>query len=103
MLTSSSNTPLPSVSLEQALTDIIKSIASEETTLSSILNLEREMIEKAKSGTRNIGEFISINESINSIIKNVIKLQMLTQIKLEYAEELFEKMDRFDDAEEQEE
>lgn len=103
MLTSMFNIPIPSATLEQALSDIIKSIAVEENALSNILNLEREMLEKTKTGTRNLEEFISVNESINSTIKNVIKLQTLLQIKLEHVEDLFQKIEDFDESDELEE
>ena len=97
------NIPVSSASLEQALTDIIKSIAVEETALSNILNLEREMIEKTNNRSRNLEEFISANESVNSIIKNVIKLQMLMQIKLEYVEGLLQRIEDFNENDEMEE
>lgn len=83
--------------VEQAFLDIIKSIAEEEAAICNILNLEKDIIQKAKSSARNIDEFIAINESINSIIKNVIKLQMLMQIKLEYIEEFLQKLEGFEE------
>jgi len=97
------NSTIPSASLEKALTDITKSIVAEEAAISNILNLEREMIEKTKNGTRNLKEFISVNESINSVIKNVTKLQMLTQIKLEHIDELLLNIRDFDECDELEE
>ena len=39
-----------------------------------------------------MGEFIALNESVNNVLKNVVKLQMLTQIKLEQADELFQRI-----------
>lgn len=97
------NIPISSASLEQALADIIKSIAVEETALSNILNLERAMIEKTNNRSRNLEEFMSANESVNSVIKNVIKLQMLMQIKLEYIEGLLQKIEEFNENDELEE
>jgi len=100
MLTSMFNTP---ANLEQAFTDIIKLVGVEETALSDILKLQREIIEKTKNGTRNLEEFISVNESVNRIIKNVTKLQILTQIKLEHVEELFQRIEDFYENDELEE
>jgi hypothetical protein len=103
MFRSISNIRISSASLEQALTDIIKSIAEEEIALSKILNFEGEIIQKARKGARNIKEFVSVNESVNSIIENVIKLQKLTQVKLEFAEELLRGSWNFNECDEQEE
>jgi hypothetical protein len=79
-------------SLEQALENVIKSIVVEEAALSKILNLEEKIIGKLKNDTLNMGEFIALNESVNNVLKNVVKLQMLTQIKLEQADELFQRI-----------
>lgn len=84
------NDRISSACLEQTLNDIIKSIAEEEIAFSKILNFEGEIIQKAKRGARNIKDFISVNESVNSMIENVIRLQKLTQVKLEFAEELLQ-------------
>jgi hypothetical protein len=74
------------VSREQALTDIIESIALEETALAHILNAEGEKIQKAVECICNKDGLIEVNESVNDTIKNIIKLQMLLQFKLEEAE-----------------
>jgi hypothetical protein len=60
------------------LTIFIKSIAEEEIALSKILGFGGEIIQKSKKGARNINDFVSVNESVNSIIENVIRLQKLT-------------------------
>ena len=82
----------PSI-LEQTVANIIKTVASEETALSNILNLESEIIQKAKNVSVNLEEFVSINESVNSIIRNITKVQMMTQIKLQQLEELIQKIE----------
>lgn len=103
MSRSISNTRNSSASMEQALNDIIRSIAEEEIALSNILNAESEIIQRARKGARNIRDFVSVNESVNSIIENVIKLQKLTKVKLEFVEELLQSIGNFSKCDEQEE
>jgi len=103
MFRSISNARISSASLEQALNDIIKSIAEEEVAFSKIINFEDEIIQKAKKGARNIKDFVSVNESVNSIIENVIRLQKLTQVKLEFAEELLQSIRDCNECDEEEE
>jgi hypothetical protein len=95
--------PLPSVALEQALADIIESIAVEETALSNILHSEGEVLHKTKKVSGDIGAFIYVNESVNCIIKNVVRLQMLMQFMLEDAEGLLQKIGDVDENDELEE
>jgi hypothetical protein len=86
---------------EQALENVFKSIALEEEALSKILNLEKEIVGKLKNDPRNMEEFIAFNESVNNVLKNVVKLQMLMQIKLEQADGLFHRIgDSFNESEE---
>ena len=100
---SMSQIPILSVSLEQAITDIINSIAMEEAALSNILNSEGEIIQKTKNVACDVDELVSVNESVNSIIKNVARLQMLIQFKLEDAEKLLQKIMDFNEDEDLEE
>ncbi|MBP2653561.1 MAG: hypothetical protein H6Q73_1130 [Firmicutes bacterium] len=103
MFKSVSNIRISDASLEQALNDIIKSIAAEEIALAKILNLEGEIIQKSRKGARNIKEFVVVNESVNSIIENIIKLQRLTQDKLDFLEGLFQGSGCFKECDELEE
>lgn len=100
MFRSVSNIRISSASLEQALNDIIKSIAEEELALSKILDFEGEIIQKSRKDTRNIKEFVAVNDSVNSVIENVIRLQKLTQAKLEFAEELLQNLGECNECEE---
>lgn len=95
--------PIPSVSLEQAVTDIIESIAMEEAAVSNILNSEGEMIQKFKNISRNVQEYVLLNKSINDVMKNTLKLQMLLQSKLEEAEGLLQAIELSDEYNEPEE
>ena len=100
MFRSVSNIRSSSANLEQALNDIIKSIAEEEIALSKILDFEGEIIQKARKDARNIKDFISVNDSVNSVIENVIRLQKLTQVKLDFAEELLQNIGERNECEE---
>lgn len=79
-------------SLEQAITDIIESLAIEGISLSNILDSESEIIIKAKSISKNIDDYVSVNQSVNNVIKNVFRLQLLMQFELDSAEDLLEKI-----------
>lgn len=103
MQMSMSQIPIPSVSLEQAITDVINSIAMEESALSNILNAEGEIIQKAKNMACNTDDFVSVNESVSSVIKNIVRLQMLIQFKLEDAGRLLQRLMDFNEGDDLEE
>jgi hypothetical protein len=103
MIKTMSNTANSSSGLEQAIMDVIKSVATEENALSAILNLEGAILQDAKHLTGNIDEFVAVNESVNRLIQNATRLQMLMQINLQYAEELLQQIDDFDEQDELEE
>lgn len=67
----------------QAITDIIESVALEQTALSHILNAEGEKIQaiviKAKTGD----EMLAVNKSVQSMVNAVTRLEMVLQAKLE--------------------
>ncbi|HOQ24857.1 MAG TPA: hypothetical protein PLI94_08400 [Bacillota bacterium] len=69
--------------LEQAVADVIKVIDLEETVLSHILELVKEMIQQAKENAVSLEQFVSVNESADSIIKNIAKIQVITKDKLQ--------------------
>lgn len=89
------NSPNSSSILEQAVANVIKATAAEETALSNILNFESDIIQKAKMDSVNLDEFVSINELINSILENITKVQMRTHMNLQFVEELLQKMENF--------
>lgn len=100
MLDSMSGNHLPYVSLEQALTNIIDSISMEEVAISGILSAEGEIIQKAKSFADNVDDYVALNISVNEMMKNLVRLQMLLQIKLEEAQRFIHKVDDSDEFEE---
>jgi hypothetical protein len=83
MIESMLTNPMSPNILEQAVTNIIKAVAIEKAALADILNLESEIIKKAKTESVNLEEFVAINESVNSIISNINKVQTLTQSKMQ--------------------
>lgn len=98
-----SQIPMLPVSIEQALANIIDSIAMEDAALSGILNSESELIKKTANISKDIGELVSVNESVKSVIRNVSGLQIIIQHMLENAERLLREIEEtgyFDELEE---
>lgn len=73
-------------SREQAITDIIESIALEETALSHILNAEGEKIQKVLELATTTEELISVNTSVESMVKAINDLESMLQEKLKLFE-----------------
>jgi hypothetical protein len=97
MLTSDFKMSLPKVQLEQALSDIIESIAMEDTALSNLINSESEVVNKVNKLKCNMYEYIAINQSVNNLMKCIARLQILLQFELEDANELLQKIDNLND------
>jgi len=57
-----SQIPVMPVGIEQALANIIDSIAMEDAALSGILNSESELIRKTANISKSIDEMVSVNE-----------------------------------------
>ena len=77
-----------SVDKDQAIADIIESIALEETGLAHIINAEGEKIQRALEIADNTDDLIDVNKSVKDTIVNIIKMQMLLQFKLEEVSKL---------------
>ena len=68
---------------EQAVTDIIASVALQETALSHILNAEGEKIQKMVSLPDVTPEvLLNTNKSVESMVNAVTRLEMILQTKL---------------------
>lgn len=66
----------------QAISDLIESVALEETGLSHILNAEGEKIQAAVAkGT--IDQMLAVNKSVQSLVNTVSRLEMILQMKLD--------------------
>lgn len=72
------------ITLENAIADIIESIALEQAGLSHILNAEGEKIQAviAKDATTT-SELLKVNESVKATIDAITKLEIILQGKLE--------------------
>ena len=67
----------------QAVTDIIESVALQETALSHILNAEGEKIQKVVAMSDVIPEVLmAVNKSVESMVGAVSRLEMILQSKL---------------------
>lgn len=67
----------------QAVTDIIESVALEQTALSHILNAEGEKIQKAVAAAATSEELLAVNKSVQSMVNSITRLEMVLQAKLE--------------------
>jgi hypothetical protein len=95
--------PIPAVDLQQAITDIIESIAMEEAALGKILAAEGEILIKAKKDSGEMQEFVCVNESVNSLVRNISMLQQLLQYELDDAKKLLQQAEDLSDYDELEE
>ncbi|MEG1495422.1 MAG: hypothetical protein RR047_01325 [Bacilli bacterium] len=66
----------------QSITDIIESVALEQTGLSHIINAEGEKIQKALTLSTNNEELIKVNTSVLSMVKAITILETVLQDKL---------------------
>ena len=74
---------------DEALNSILTSIAMEEAALSHILNAEGEKIQNAvkrMEKSTNIAEIMCVNESVTTMIGQIIDLQIILKNKLRLAE-----------------
>ena len=69
--------PQNSIDKNQAISDIIESIALEETGLAHIINAEGEKIQRALEIADSTDDLINVNKSVKDTIVNIIKMQML--------------------------
>lgn len=71
------------VTREQAISDIIESIALQETGLSHILNAEGEKIQKIVATATTPEELLAVNKSVESMVNAITRLEMILQGKLD--------------------
>lgn len=67
----------------QAITDIITSVALEQTALGHIINAEGEKIQKIVASAQSAEEMLAVNKSVESMLGAVTRLEMVLQGKLE--------------------
>ncbi|MEG0297798.1 MAG: hypothetical protein RR620_13840 [Clostridium sp.] len=71
------------ITRDQSVSDIIESVALEETALSHILNAEGEKIQKIVSLEVSSQELLAVNTSVQTMVNAVSRLEMVLQSKLE--------------------
>ncbi len=71
----------------QAITDIIASIALEQTALSHILNAEGEKIQKIVANTTSAEQLLRVNRSVRSMVSTITRLETVLQSKLDLFED----------------
>ena len=78
---------VPERTQEEALTDLLTSIALEETALAHIINAEGEKIQAIaqllEDGEIEPDEAIELQKEVGKMMRNPIKKQILLQFKLE--------------------
>jgi len=69
---------------DQAITDLIQSVALQESALSHIMNAEGEKMQAiiGMSGVTN-EELLALNKSVESMLNSITRLEMILQAKLE--------------------
>ncbi|MEG1662824.1 MAG: hypothetical protein RR338_02455 [Clostridia bacterium] len=68
---------------EQAITDLITSVALEETGLSHIINAEGEKIQAfVKMARVTAAELLAVNASVQSMLQSITNLEMVLEGKL---------------------
>ncbi|MEG1980948.1 MAG: hypothetical protein RR073_00440 [Clostridia bacterium] len=66
----------------QAITDIITSVALEQTALSHILNAEGEKIQKIVANATTAEQMLAVNKSVQEMVTAITKLEMILESKL---------------------
>ncbi|MEG1597439.1 MAG: hypothetical protein RR359_04105 [Bacilli bacterium] len=66
----------------QAISDVIESVALEQTGLSHILNAEGEKIQ-AIIATGTVDQMLAVNKSVQSMVNSISRLEIILQCKLE--------------------
>ncbi|MEF9967868.1 MAG: hypothetical protein RR766_05075, partial [Longicatena sp.] len=74
------------VTRSNAISDIIESVALEQTALSHILNAEGEKIQAALPLAKTSADLLAINASVQCMIKSITQLETILQGKLELFE-----------------
>ncbi len=76
--------PCNPITMCQAVTNLIESIALEETALSHILNAEGEKLQKAVSMDCSMRELLEVNESVVNMVGAVSNMENVLKDKLEF-------------------
>ena len=66
----------------QAVTDIVTSVALEQTALSHILNAEGEKIQKIVACSKSAEEMLEVNRSVEAVVREIASLETILYNKL---------------------
>ena len=73
------------ISMSQAITDLIESIALEETALSHILNAEGEKLQKVLAMEDvSLNQILDVNETVMNMVTTVNELEHTLRDKMEF-------------------
>ena len=72
------------ISMCQAVTDLIESIALEETAMSHILNAEGEKMQQAVAMDIDICKLLEVNDSATDMVHAIANLELVLKDKLEF-------------------
>ena len=67
----------------QAITEIISSVAQEQSALSKIINAEAEKIEKIVMCAEGTEQILAVNNSVEKMLSSITRLELVLQSKLE--------------------
>ena len=85
-------TPKINITFEDSVNLLLHSIAEEEISLSKLIDAEKDKIlfvsHKYKNNEADICDLLSVNDSVDKTITDIIKLQMLLQFKLDSVKNL---------------
>jgi hypothetical protein len=79
---------IPHRTKEEALADLLESIALEEAALANLLQVEAEIVKVIGLSGADTKEIVKLQEILEKIIKTIAKVQMLLIFKLEKVEHL---------------
>ena len=73
------------VTMEQAIIDLLESVALEETALSHILNAEGEKLQRyLQVDDLSAESILAVNDSVTSMVNSVTSLEVILKDKLEF-------------------
>lgn len=75
-----------SVTRDQAINNIIDSVASEQTALSKIIEAESLKIKAATEHYVECDDLLCVNKSVESMLNTITKLEIILQSKLQMFE-----------------
>jgi hypothetical protein len=90
--------PKIEISFEETITLLLSSIALEELSLAHIMNAEAEKIQEVVKapGCNKLEDLVCIDKSVERVLRDVIKKEMLLEFKFENILELMDNKKKAD-------